>query len=168
MADETTASDSKPQLPPSPPGASRPPRKTRSRRMKYFFIALLVFGAAIIITNTLGNGTLEGWGNNLGEALKEAQKNKSQVVVFFSSKPPNSEDKAFMIELSKDQTKQALARGRIVTVHLNTRDNPDEVKEFNVKSTPVTILLDCYKKELKRLTHTTSHVSFYSEFLGLK
>lgn len=151
------------------PAKNSPAPKPKGSHAKLVFLAVLILAGGFLWWNQRKDIRLEGWGENLPAARQQAAKEDKKVVVFFSSKPYNGQDKALIENaLTTDRTKEKLAKAPILLVAINTKDNADQAQEFKVKTTPTCILLDRYGKELARKEGPMNDLTFYGEFLGIK
>ena len=145
------------------------PKEKSQRRAKMIFglVALLaMLGIWLMQRNAIPQTQ---WSRDLPSALQLAKARDTKVLVLFTAATITAgSDDAFALEMviNRPVTKTALEKLGYVCVQLDTQNNADEARRYDVTRTPTYLLLSADGTKLKSFTGKTNDVSFCTEFLG--
>jgi len=127
-------------------------KRRRDRRTKLIFLAVLAAVVVGIYFVQRGSDELEGWGDDLQAALKQAGKEDRRVLAFFMKDRPGP-DARWMAKLTlrKGHNRKAVKDGGFVCVQVRLAGGLDSAvaKRYELKVLPTLLMLGPDGNELK-------------------
>ena len=141
-------------------------RKDRLAKLGFLAVALAV--AAFIYTQQRRDPEMRkwGWGRDLQRAIQQAETDDSKVVVAFTRRPMNHEDRKLVTRgLTFYKSRAVLDHLKYPKVHLDNKTHKGLFAEYGVTETPVVMLLDGAGKVLRRYDGFMTDIAFCNDFL---
>ena len=135
------------------PGPDKKHQRDRKTRL-VFLVALVAVAVAIYLLQRSSDefGRLEGWGDNLQSALKQAENEDRRVIAFFMNDKPG-ENARWMAKLTlmKSHNRKAVKDGGYVCVKVRLAGGlkSAEAKRYKLTALPTLLMLGADGNELK-------------------